>query len=134
MQESAQKLCQLAEEYIKEQYAPVGNRAYVWEKWTDELDDTTAHAVSGEAPPGDCDDYSWSEVTELKIISSELEERNDDKGEYTVLVTASMIVASGSADDDEEEDDDELEATEHDIWVYIERYPDGELEVVDAEE
>lgn len=128
------KLLQLAEEYVKNEYLPEGEMAFAWEEWGDEEDDTTARTVSGYAPPGDCDDYSYTQVVSNEILSSELTSRNDETEEYCVTVVANIAIASGSSDDEDEEPEENIEPEERTIYVYIQRYADGDFGVEDAEE
>ena len=108
------KLKTFAENYVTDVYAPVGQRVYYWEEWTDPEDDTTCEGVSDFAPPEE-GSYCWSEVTQNTITGSSISESDENTGEYCVDVSALIAVYTGLQDEDTVE---ELEPDERTIYVH----------------
>ena len=124
------RLCSLAEDYITNQYYRVGSRSYAWEGEGDYSSDDL-NVETGELPPSDVDSCSWWEVVSSKILSSEIDERNDKTGEYCIKVDAWIAVYSGN---DDEEVDETIAPDIRTIYVQIDRDEEGDYHVVGTEE
>ncbi|MHC5733117.1 MAG: hypothetical protein ACYTXY_55630, partial [Nostoc sp.] len=84
-----------------------------------------------ECPPSDADYYSWWEIVSCEIESSEIDDRNDETGEYSVTVEAWVAVSSG---DEEEEVDKSVAPDLRTIYVQLDRDQEGDFCVVGTEE
>jgi hypothetical protein len=74
-------------------------------------------------------------VKSCQILSSEINERDDDTGEYCVEVNVLIAVASGGRDDEPYEDAYEnITPDLHIIYVHFECDEEGDFCVVDTEE
>ncbi|WP_100901755.1 hypothetical protein [Nostoc flagelliforme] len=120
------QLCSLAENYIENSYYRIGNRSYAWEEKDYRSDDLDGDIVCGECPPSDADHYSWWE-----IVSCEIDDRNDETGEYSVTVKAWVAVSSG---DEDEEVDKTVAPDLRTIYVQLDRDEEGDFCVVGTEE
>ncbi|MBD2243236.1 hypothetical protein [Nostoc sp. FACHB-888] len=123
-----EQLKELAEMYILNQYAPPGLTAYLYEEQDDPDDDTTCHTYATEWPKPDEEALSSWEILDTKIELVTVEERDDEAGEWTVVVEALVTVSY------EEEEDEDPEPQNRSISVYITSDSKGQLYVVDAEE
>ncbi|BAZ02265.1 hypothetical protein NIES37_62770 [Tolypothrix tenuis PCC 7101] len=128
------KIKQLAEDYITEQYAPVGQRVYCWEVWDDPDDDLSSYTESGMSAPDEADYYSWSKVTHCEIIKSHISESNDETGEYCVDVHCLIATSEGTQADEDEDEIYDIEPNDHIIYVHIEQDDEGDYCVVGTEE
>ncbi|MDZ8135177.1 MAG: hypothetical protein RM049_07710 [Nostoc sp. DedQUE04] len=131
MSELDKRLVSLAEDYVTEQVYRVGDRSYAWEETDYRSDDLDGDVVCGECPPSDADHYSWWEVVSCEIESSEVDDRNDETGEYSVTVKAWVAVSSG---DEEEEVDKNVAPDLRTIYVQLDRDEEGDFCVVGTEE
>ncbi len=131
MSELDKQLCSLAENYIENSYYLVGNRSYAWEEKDYRSDDLDGDIVCGECPPSDADHYSWWEIVSCEIESSEIDDLNDETGEYSVTVKAWVAVSSG---DEEEEVDKSVAPDLRTIYVQLDRDEEGDFCVVGTEE
>jgi hypothetical protein len=131
MSELNKQLCSLAENYIENSYYRVGNCSYAWDENDYRSDDLDGDIVCGECPPSDVDHYSWWEIVSCEIESSEIDDRNDETGEYSVTVKAWVAVSSG---DEEEEVDKSVAPDLRTIYVQLDRDEEGDFCVVGTEE
>lgn len=131
--ETDKRLCSLAESYVKHCYQ-LGGRSYAWEVESDSSSDDVI-VVTSEHRPSDGEDYSWQEVKSCQILSSEINERDDNTGEYCVEVNVLIAVASGRKDDEPYEDAYENVTPDlHIIYVHLECDEEGDFCVVGVEE
>lgn len=112
------KLCSLAENYILNSYYRVGSRSYAWTENDYEDDLEAENVVSGELPPSDEENYSWWEIVSCDIHKSEVDDRDDEIGQYCVTVEAWVAVSSGGKDD---EIDESVTPDIRTIYVHIKR-------------
>ncbi|MBD2415859.1 hypothetical protein H6H01_35135 [Nostoc calcicola FACHB-3891] len=115
---------------MTEQYCRVGSCSYAWDGGGDYTSDDL-NVETGECPPSDADSYSWWEVVSCEILSSEINERNDETGEYCIEVDALVAVDSGNED---EEVDESITPGLRKIYVQIDRDEEGDFCVVGTEE
>ncbi|MBH8577444.1 hypothetical protein I8752_31655 [Nostocaceae cyanobacterium CENA369] len=125
-----EQLKEFAENYILTQYAPPGLTGYLYEDTDDPYDDTSYHAYYSESPKPDEEALSSWEILDTEIQLVTVEERNDEAGEYEVVVEALVTIR----DSDNEEEDEEEEKQEREITVYVGVDRNGELYVERAEE
>ncbi|MEH1797404.1 hypothetical protein [Nostoc sp.] len=130
MSELNKQLCSLAENYIENSYYRVGDHSYAWTEENDYSSDDMS-VVTGECPPSDADSYSCWEVVSCEIESSEVDDRNDETGEYSVTVKAWVAVSSG---DEDEEVDKSVAPDLRTIYVQLDRDEEGDFCVVGTEE
>lgn len=124
------KLKELAEDYVINHYYRAGNRSYAWVEESDYTSDDM-EVETGECPPSDADDYSWWEIISSGFHSSEIEDRDDETGEYCVKVEAWIAVSSGNQD---EEVDENVAPDLRTIYVLIDRDEAGDYYVDGVEE
>ncbi len=132
MSELDKQICSLAEDYVINQHYRAGSRSYAWEETdyrSSDLDEE--EIVTGECPPSDAGHYSWWEIVSSEIEDSEITERNDETGEYSVTVNAWIAVSSG---DEDEEVDENVAADLRSLYVQIDRDDEGDFQVVGIEE
>ncbi|MGF1987873.1 MAG: hypothetical protein RMY62_008420 [Nostoc sp. ZfuVER08] len=129
------KICSLAESYVEYNYQ-VGSRSYAWEvEVDDDISSDSVSVVTSDLCPNDGEDYSWQEVKSCQILSSEVNERDDNTGEYCVEVSVLIAVASGRRDDEPYEDAYEHVTPDlHIIYVHLECDEEGDFCVVGFEE